>query len=140
MSTKTNKLLSLDEFSQSDNPIFARLNYYLSDAVEEVIEEWGLENTIETSQFSGYVIEFEVKNRTYVLTQSGELKKVLKRAYEKTGQTYTGDRLIDTYKTIYTLSDALYTVEELEARAHTKDNIESVACEIINAVQDLLLS
>lgn len=137
MNTETNNLLNINEFSHCENPLFARLSFYLSDAVEEVIENWGLDE-ISIFSFSEYLIELEINNQSYVLTQAADLKKVLKRDYQKSGQTFTGDVLIDSYKTIYTLSDALYTLEDLENRSQTKNGIESIACELINAVQDLL--
>lgn len=127
-------------------------------ALEDLIEKWGVDNRISFTRFSQFLLDIDTMNITakssdnknrgsrivlteYVLTEQGELKRVVKKTPVKTGERMINDDMYtNSYELEYKLAHhPVCTIKNLKKHIETREGADRVAHEIIDALQDILL-
>lgn len=128
-------LLPISEFSNCNNPMISRMAFYLSDAVDDVSEEWRVR--LWATPYSGDgVALLHTGREAYMLLEDGVVRKVVKTTHTETGGvTWNGD---DEYykeiKTEYVLGDEIGVVDNFLGGCDTLEGIENIACQIAGII------
>jgi hypothetical protein len=136
--------ISIEEFSNSKNPLMARAAFLLDHILEDVAKEWGYTTSVcPRPEIDGSMMEVLVLNynkmqkASFIVFNNGDVCRIKSISFVKTGdKVYNDDvQVLDEVETVYSLTDPVDNVENIEDMAK-KEEFEAIAAWLLDIMTD----